>query len=161
MRRRWPKPDIPYLLLLGGSFVVALLAGFLGGQVDNGAYDWMFRSYRPAPWRTQSILLTIDEETLAVIGGLRNIRPLPLATALESIAAAGPRAVAIDLIPGRPRGPGHGRPPGSGFPRHSQPGAAVRTDRRGEEVGRTRCRVSPPWPRVSATCTPSRTAWMR
>ena len=39
----------------------------------------------------------MDERSLAEIGGLRNLR-LPLARALERVAVAGPRAVAIDVI---------------------------------------------------------------
>lgn len=66
-------------------------------QIDNDAYDWMYRLYRPRPWQTESILLTVDEETLVQYGGMRNIRPY-LAEGLERIASAGAKAVAIDLI---------------------------------------------------------------
>lgn len=91
------RPDFPYLALLAGSFVLALAASWTAPQIDNQAYDWMFRLYEPEPWETEAALLAIDEESLAVFGGLRNIRA-PLAEALERVAAAGPKAVAVDLI---------------------------------------------------------------
>ncbi len=96
MSGRW-RPDTPYLALLAGSLLLALGASWMAPQLDNQAYDWMFRLYRPEPWETESALLAIDEETLAAFGGMRNIRA-PLARALERVAAAGPKAVAVDLI---------------------------------------------------------------
>lgn len=96
MKRR-ALPDIPYLALLAGSFVLALVASWAAPQIDNQAYDWMFRLYRPQPWRTEAALLAIDEESLAAFGGMRNLRK-PLAEALARVAEAGPKAVAVDLI---------------------------------------------------------------
>ncbi|MCL5743064.1 MAG: CHASE2 and HATPase_c domain-containing protein [Acidobacteria bacterium] len=88
-----------YVALLAASFAVALLASWtaLGAQIDNDAYDWMFRLYKPQPWTPQSILLAIDEPSLSAFGGMRGIR-VPLADALERITAASPKAVAIDVI---------------------------------------------------------------
>jgi signal transduction histidine kinase len=95
--RRFPRPDIPYMALLAGAFALSLVASWAAVQVDDMAYDWFFRLYRPAPWQTETALLAIDEESLAVTHGLRNLRA-PLAQALEIVAAAHPRAVAIDII---------------------------------------------------------------
>lgn len=96
-----PRPgklDIPYVGLVAGAFALAVfLAAFAGAQIDNNAYDWMFRFYRPAPWQTETILLAVDEDSLTEFHGLRNIRT-PLAEGLERIAAAKPRAMAVDLI---------------------------------------------------------------
>jgi hypothetical protein len=46
-----------YAAVLGAAFVLAMLAGWtsLGRQIDNNAYDFMFRVYRPAPWPLSSI----------------------------------------------------------------------------------------------------------
>ncbi len=52
----------------------------------------MFRFHRPAPWRTETILLALDEDI-----NLRNLRE-PLARGLARIAEAKPKAVAVDLI---------------------------------------------------------------
>ncbi|MFB3825817.1 MAG: CHASE2 domain-containing protein [Bryobacteraceae bacterium] len=94
---RLRRPDIPYVTLLAGAFALALAAAWTGAQIDNSAYDWMFRRHQPRPWQTESALLAVDEESLALTDGLRNLR-LPLARALERVAAAQPKAVIIDLI---------------------------------------------------------------
>src|ERR1039458_2720290 len=49
------------------------------------------------PWQPQSAILAVDETTLATIGGMRRIRR-PLADGLLLVAAAHPKAVAIDVI---------------------------------------------------------------
>jgi signal transduction histidine kinase len=88
-----------YWALLAASFAVALTVSWtgFGAQIDNDAYDWMFRLYRPRPWQPESILLAIDEVSLNAYGGVRGLRK-PLAEALERIAAASPKAVAVDVI---------------------------------------------------------------
>ena len=43
-----------------------------GAQVDNAAYDLMFRLYRPKPWQTKSAILSVDEATLVKTGGMRH-----------------------------------------------------------------------------------------
>ncbi len=86
-----------YLGVLGASFTLAMVAGWLGAQIDNDAYDWMFRRARPGTAQPQSILLAIDEQSLTGLGGLRGLRGF-LAEGLERVAAAGPKAVAVDLI---------------------------------------------------------------
>jgi signal transduction histidine kinase len=57
----------------------------------------MFRLYQPKPWQPQSAILAIDEATLASIGGMRRIRG-PLAEGLLLVAAAHPKAVAVDVV---------------------------------------------------------------
>ena len=87
-----------YWALLAASFAVAITASWIvGGQIDNDAYDWMFRLYQPRPWQPESILLAIDEVSLNAYGGVRGLRK-PLAEALERISAASPKAVAVDVI---------------------------------------------------------------
>jgi signal transduction histidine kinase len=87
-----------YWALLAASFGVALAASWtFGAQIDNDAYDSMFRLYQPPAWQPESILLAIDEMSLNAYGGLRGLRK-PLAEALERISAASPKAVAVDVI---------------------------------------------------------------
>ncbi len=93
-----------YLALLAAAYLLALAGGWLGGQVDNYAYDWMFRRREATPQPSRSILLVVDEPTLSRMGGLRRLRDI-LAEGLERIAPADPRAVAIDVTladPGEP-----------------------------------------------------------
>jgi len=96
---RLSRSNAVYVALLAAAFALALVASWtsFGAQIDNDAYDWMFRLYQPHAWQTQSILLAIDEPSLNTYGGVRNLRQ-PLAQALEAIAAAKPKTVAVDLI---------------------------------------------------------------
>lgn len=86
-----------YLSVLGASFVLAMVAGYLGTPIDNVAYDWMFRAHKPGAGKGESILLAVDEESLTKLGGMPGLRR-SLAEGLERVAAARPRAVAVDLI---------------------------------------------------------------
>ena len=99
MEQRGWKHTAAYVGLLAAAFVVAVVGSLaLGSPLDNAAYDFMFRLYQPKPWQTQSVLLAIDETTLAATpGGMHGIRK-PLAQALELVARASPKAVAVDMI---------------------------------------------------------------
>ena len=87
-----------YIASVAAALVVSLAAGWtsLATEIDNAAYDLMFRIYRPPAWQPSSALLTIDEQTLQE-SGVRSIRPL-LAEGLELLAASQPKVVAIDVI---------------------------------------------------------------
>jgi CHASE2 domain-containing sensor protein len=97
--RRLSRERAIYLALLAASFIVALTASWtsFGAQIDNDAYDEMFRLYTPPPWQTESILLAIDQPSLNAYGGISHVRQ-PLAEALERISAVSPKTVAVDLI---------------------------------------------------------------
>jgi signal transduction histidine kinase len=96
---------IAYVGLLAAAFAVAMLASWtFGEQVDRSAYDWMFRRYQPEPWKTQSVILAIDEATLRQYGEMGNIRT-PLAEALHRVALGKPSAVAVDVILASARDP--------------------------------------------------------
>jgi CHASE2 domain-containing sensor protein len=56
----------------------------------------MFRTYEPPAWHTQSVIVAIDEFTLQAYGGVERLRG-PLASALASLAAVRPKAIAIDI----------------------------------------------------------------
>lgn len=85
-----------YLAALALAFLLALAGGWLGAQVNNYAYDWLFRRYAPGVQRPQSALLVVDENTLSRMGGVRRLRDI-LAAGLERLVAARPRAVALDV----------------------------------------------------------------
>ncbi len=99
MKQRGWKSTASYLLLLAGAYVVAVAGSWLfGSPWDSAVYDEMFRRYQPKSWATDSALLVIDERTLDWLpGGMQGIRQ-PLAQALRLVAAAKPKAVAVDII---------------------------------------------------------------
>ncbi|HSW49294.1 MAG TPA: CHASE2 domain-containing protein, partial [Bryobacteraceae bacterium] len=94
---RWGR-FASYVLVLSSSFLAAMIAGYtpLGKQVDDDAYDWMFRLHRPAPQPTESALLEIDDPSFMKLGGVLGLR-LMLADALERLATVSPKAVVVDL----------------------------------------------------------------
>jgi len=85
-----------YIAVLALALALALAGGWLGAQIDNYAYDWMFRRRLPSPRPAESALLLVDENTLSRMGGMRRLREI-LAAGLERIATAAPRAVALDV----------------------------------------------------------------
>ena len=97
MKRKWWQSTAAYVGLLAAAFVLAWLGSwrFFRSQLDNAAYDAVFRLYRPKAWQPQSAILAIDEANLSEAGGM-HIRE-PLARALRLIAAVHPAAVAIDV----------------------------------------------------------------
>jgi signal transduction histidine kinase len=97
-RNAW-KSTASYCSLLAGAFLAAVAGSwFFGEPWDNAAYDEMFRRLPPNPWRTESALLVFDERTLDWLpGGMQGIRK-PLARTLRLVAAAQPKAVAIDIL---------------------------------------------------------------
>jgi signal transduction histidine kinase len=95
--RRIPRQALGYAAVAATSFLLAMVAGWLGPQIDNYAYDWIFRRHASRPEKPESIVLAADERSLAEIGGMRRLRPA-LAEALERIAPQRPAVVAIDLI---------------------------------------------------------------
>src|ERR1017187_8268242 len=97
--QRPSRQNAIYWALLAASFAMALTASWtsFGAQIDNDAYDWMFRLYQPPTWQPESILLVIAEASLTPWGGLPALRK-PLAEALRLISAASPKTVAVDLI---------------------------------------------------------------
>jgi len=86
-----------YSGIFAASLAAAVIAGWLGGGIDNFFYDWMFRLHGASDRAPESIILAIDEPSLVEMGGMRHVRRA-LAEALNAIAPAKPAAVAIDLI---------------------------------------------------------------
>jgi signal transduction histidine kinase len=87
-----------YVALLAGCFCVALAAGWtrLGAQFDADVYDFLFGIHPPRVTATSSVVVGIDEESLAD-GGIGALRRL-LAKAMPLIAASDPKAVVVDVI---------------------------------------------------------------
>ncbi|HVN03779.1 MAG TPA: CHASE2 domain-containing protein [Bryobacteraceae bacterium] len=96
---RLSRQSATYWALLGAAFAFTAGASWtsLGAQIDNDAYDWMFRLYQPPAWQPESILLAIDEPSLNAYGGVPGLRK-PLAEALRLVSTAAPKTVAVDLI---------------------------------------------------------------
>ncbi len=88
-----------YIALLLVTLLLALALSWtsFGQQLDNYAYDFLFRFHQPAPWQPESIILAADEESFRELGGLLKLRQA-LAKGLQQIAKSHPRAVAIDFI---------------------------------------------------------------
>ncbi len=68
-----------------------------GRQIDQYAYDFLFRLEQPSPWQPSTIILAIDNRTLTRYRGLIGMRAA-LADGLERIQPAHPAAVAVDMI---------------------------------------------------------------
>jgi len=99
MAHRPGRVTLGYIGVLAGALVAAIIAGWtpLANRIDGSAYDWMFQLQPPAPWEPSSVILAIDEDTLAHSGGMRRLRT-ELAAGLRRVSTANPKAVAIDLI---------------------------------------------------------------
>lgn len=93
------KQTAAYIALIAGCFGFGMLIGWpdaVAFPMNNDFYRRMLRNQEPGARPLESILVAIDEPTLNARGGMRNLRPI-LAEALSKIAAAHPKAVAIDV----------------------------------------------------------------
>ena len=101
------RSGIRSYVLLAALVVASGLAGTylgwtaFGHQIDQYAYDFLFRLEPPTPWVPSSIVLALDERTLTKYGGLIGMREA-LADGLERIHDARPAVVAVDLILAEP-----------------------------------------------------------
>ncbi len=97
--RRPRAQTLAYIGLIAACFLIAMAAGWttFGAQIDNDAYDFFFRLLPPDPIPAQAVILAVDERSLIELGGLRRLRDI-IAGGLETIAAAKPKAVVVDLI---------------------------------------------------------------
>jgi signal transduction histidine kinase len=93
------KRTLGYYGIIAASLAIAIIAGWtaLAAQIDDYAYDWMFRLFPPAATQPHSIILAIDDATFTAMGGVREYRSM-LAKALELLAPAHPKAVGIDVV---------------------------------------------------------------
>ncbi|HLX46260.1 MAG TPA: CHASE2 domain-containing protein [Bryobacteraceae bacterium] len=90
-----------YIAVIAVCFAIAMLAAWPGvspaaRRIDHYAYDLLLTRQAPEAWEPQSVVVAIDERTLNARGSMRNVR-LILAEALDEIAKAKPKAVALDV----------------------------------------------------------------
>jgi signal transduction histidine kinase len=97
--RRPSKQVLGYIAVLAATLALAIVSGMtaVANQFDDAAYDWMFRLEPPATRTPQSMVLGIDDATLSAMGGPPALRSM-LATGLERLQPANPKAVAIDVV---------------------------------------------------------------
>jgi len=93
------KRTLGYAGIVAASLVIGFVSGStsLAKQIDDSAYDWMFRLFPPPVTKPHCIILAIDDATYAAMGGVRADRTI-LATGLELLAAAHPAVVGIDMV---------------------------------------------------------------
>ncbi|WP_321472343.1 CHASE2 domain-containing protein [uncultured Paludibaculum sp.] len=91
-------PGVAYGLLAVGAAAVSMLVSWtaLAAQFDNNVYDFIFRVRPTERADAGAVLLAFDERTLHRYGGIAGMRPA-LTQALDQMAKAPPRVVAIDL----------------------------------------------------------------
>ena len=103
---RWPRGTSAWLIfaLLAPICAAASLEigwSAFGRQIDQYAYDFLFRLEQPQAWQPTSIILALDVATLTKYGGLTGMRGA-LADGLDRIRDAHPAAVAVDIILAEP-----------------------------------------------------------
>ncbi len=92
-----PLHSLGYAGVLAVCFALGMLAAWnpLAARIDRQAYDWMSEP-APGPAR-EAVIVAIDEAALRARGEMQNIRKI-LAEALDRIAEAQPKVVAVDVI---------------------------------------------------------------
>jgi signal transduction histidine kinase len=93
------KRTLGYVAVLTVTLATAIVLGWtsLASQIDDDAYDVMFRLHPPPAAQPNCIILAIDDATYGAMGGVRAYRTM-LAKALELLAPAQPKVVAIDMV---------------------------------------------------------------
>ena len=93
------RRTLGYVAILAVTLAVAIALGWtaLAAQIDDDAYDWMFRLSPPVAMPAHSLILAIDDATYSAMGGVRAYRGM-LAEALERLAPVQPKVVAIDMV---------------------------------------------------------------
>jgi signal transduction histidine kinase len=80
-------------------FGLAMVAAWspLADRIDNYAYDYITTVSKPPSAEPESVIVGIDDETYTARGGVTETRRI-VSEALDKIAPAHPKAVAIDVI---------------------------------------------------------------
>jgi signal transduction histidine kinase len=93
------KQTLGYIGILAAALALAVTLGrtSLGNQIDEYAYDWMFRLHPPPPLQAQCMILAIDDPTFRAMGGVRGYRRM-LTKAFELLKPAQPKLVAVDMV---------------------------------------------------------------
>jgi len=87
-----------HVAVLAGCFGLAwsVASRAVAKRVNNYAWDVTTRDAPIVGWQPQSVVVAIDENTFKERGGVQAIRAI-LSEALDKVAAANPKAVAIDV----------------------------------------------------------------
>ncbi|HLG96528.1 MAG TPA: CHASE2 domain-containing protein [Bryobacteraceae bacterium] len=98
-RRPAGKQQLGHIAVVAAALALAIFSSWtaVADQFDDSAYDFMFRLFPPEAGAPSSMVLGIDDASFNAMGGPRAVRSM-LARALDLLAPAQPRAVAIDLI---------------------------------------------------------------
>src|ERR1700722_9492384 len=93
------KRTVGYVVVVAATLAIAIVSGWtsLASQIDDDAYDVMFRLAPPAASQPHSLILAIDDATYSAMGGVRAYRTM-LARALELLAPVQPKVLAIDMV---------------------------------------------------------------
>jgi len=93
------KQTLGYLAILAAALALAIVSGWtrLATQIDDYAYDSMFRSNSPPSADPHCMILAIDDATYSAMGGVREYRKM-IARGLELLAPVHPKVVAVDVI---------------------------------------------------------------
>ena len=93
------KATLGYVAILGATLTLAILAGWtaLAAQIDDYAYDWMFRLHPPVLRPSHAVILAIDDDTFNSMGGVGGYRGM-WAQAFDLVKLASPKAVALDVV---------------------------------------------------------------
>lgn len=98
MKRLLPsKRTLGYAGVVAASLVIGFVSGSLASQIDDSAYDWMFRHFPPPLANPHCMILAIDDDTLGAMGTQSEYRTI-VATGLELLAAGNPKVVGIDMV---------------------------------------------------------------
>jgi signal transduction histidine kinase len=97
-----PSPSklrLGYIAILAATLLVAIVLGWtaLASEIDDYAYDWMFRLNPPPSAAPHSVILAIDDATFTAMGGVGGYRSM-WTQAFELVKRAHPKAVALDVV---------------------------------------------------------------
>jgi signal transduction histidine kinase len=95
------KQTAAYIAVIAGCYALGMFIGWpnlspFAIPIDNYASSRLLTSLTESGYTPQSVVVAVDEATLGARGGPRNYRPI-LAEMLRNLAAAQPKAVAIDI----------------------------------------------------------------
>lgn len=93
------RRSVGHAVVVGGCLLLAVAVSWtgLGARIDNAAYDWMFRLHPQPRAAPQSVVVAIDDTTLAVHGGIAALRALAV-EATQALGRAGAAVIVVDLI---------------------------------------------------------------
>ena len=93
------KRTLGYIGILAAALLIALISGrtSIAREIDDYAYDWMFRLRPPVAAPPHSIILAIDDPTYSAMGGVAGYRGM-LTKAFELLKPAEPKVIAVDMV---------------------------------------------------------------